>query len=182
MYTVQSHSLKYTLRKRVSPLCITKQPPIHPTIGAGAAAQISPKKNKEERKRNKCQQRQIDETKMTGDRCTLRRSTTTFPAPEAPRTKQHLQEGGDDDAAAARTSPRVSPGTQEGSEGRGVPDALQEGPTAPTGVAASGPDKPPEISPNPNPHHHPRRIIVHRPSRRPPTCATTVTESTSPSP
>ena len=69
--------------KGFPPLCITKQQPIHPTIGAGAAAQISPKKNKEERKRNKCQQRQIDETKMPGDRCTLRRSTTTFPAPEA---------------------------------------------------------------------------------------------------
>ena len=96
-------------KKGFPPLCITKQPPIHPTIGAGAAAQISPKKNKEERKRNKCQQRQIDETKMTGDRCTLRRSTTTFPAPETPRTKQHLQGGGDDDTAAARTSPRVSP-------------------------------------------------------------------------
>ena len=51
-------------------------------------------------------------TKMTGDRYILRRSTTTFSAPEAPRTKQHLQEGGDDDAAAARTSPRVSPDTR----------------------------------------------------------------------
>ena len=114
----------YREKKGFPPLCITKQPPIHPTIGAGAAAQTSPKKNKEERKRNKCQQRQIDETKMTGDRCTLRRSTTTFPAPEAPRTKQHLQEGGDNDAAAARTSPRVSPGTREAVRGRVVPDAL----------------------------------------------------------
>ena len=69
-----------------------------------------------------------------------------------------------------------------GAVGEGVPDALQEGPAAPTGVAASGLDEPPEISPNPNPHPQPRQNIVHRPSRRPPTCATTVAESTLPSP
>ena len=92
------------------------------------------------------------------------------PSTRSARTKQHLQEGGDDDAAAARTSPRVSPCTQEGSEGRGVPDALQEDPTAPTGVAASGPDKPPEISPKSQPKPPPLPQTNHSaPPIAPPT-------------
>ena len=50
-----------------------------------------------------------------------------------------FMKGCDDDAAAARSGPRVSPGTRKGG-GEEVPDALQEGMATPTGVTASVPD------------------------------------------
>ena len=49
---------------------------------------------------------------MTGNRCTLRRSTTALLAPEVLRTEQHLQEGMRRLQHCSRTSPRVSLSTQ----------------------------------------------------------------------
>ena len=58
-----------------------------------------------------------------------------------------FSKGNDDDAAAARTCPRVSPGMRRGEGKGGYPDALQEGMMAPVGVTASVSGKPTRISP-----------------------------------
>ena len=52
------------------------------------------------------------------------------------------------DATMTTLLPRVSPGTRRG-ERKGSPDALQEGPAAPSGATASVSAKPTGISPDP---------------------------------
>ena len=59
----------------------------------GREAQQAQRKEKEQRRRNKCQQRQLDKARMTRHRYAHQRQTTTTRGSEPPRTKQHLQEG-----------------------------------------------------------------------------------------
>ena len=75
--------------------------------------------------------------------------------------------------------PRVSPGTRRG-ERKGSPDALQEGPAAPSGATASVSAKPTEISPDPSlylRHSGARHQTDHHPAptrtRSFPRCLTT---------
>jgi hypothetical protein len=56
---------------------------------------------------------------MVHNRCTLWRSPTTSYHIESLHAKQHLQQGSDNDIAAARTNPTVPPGMQRGL-GRGT--------------------------------------------------------------
>jgi hypothetical protein len=72
----------------------------------------------------------------------------------APSTSKHrvpsntFKKENDNEAAAARTSPRVSPSTQRG-VGKGYTRCPSGKKAAPTGVTASMSNKPTEISPNP---------------------------------
>ena len=52
-----------------------------------------------------------------------------------------------------------------------IPDAPQEGPTAPAGVIASVPTGRQGFLPIHNHHHHSRHFVVHHPRSRPPACA-----------
>ena len=79
-----------------------------------------------------------------------------------------FSKGNDDDAAAARTCPRVSPGMRRGEgKGGGYPDALQERLMAPVGVTASVSGEPTRISPDPQ--EPPPRSIRTAPPSLPPT-------------
>ena len=138
------------------------------------------KKRKRIRKRNKCRQPQVDETKMTSDRCTHRRSTTAL---LALRGVAYRVAPSRRNATTTTLLPRQVQGippVRRGQWGRGRSDALQEGPAAPAGVTASVMDEPPGIYPNPNNHQHPGRSEVLHQNCRPPTCATTVTEPSTP--
>ena len=82
-------------------------------ITAGANNTNTPKRKERERRReNNANIGGSTKTIVTRNRCVL---SGQFPPQtyhsESPRTKQHLQEGNNDAAAVARTSPRVSPGT-----------------------------------------------------------------------
>jgi hypothetical protein len=77
---------------------------------------------------------------MIRNRCALRRIPTTLLALcSSAYQASTFKKGCDDVDAAARTKPRVSPGTRRGAEERDTPDALQEGMAAPLGVTASVP-------------------------------------------
>ncbi|XP_044358760.1 translation initiation factor IF-2 [Triticum aestivum] len=92
----------------------------------------------------------------TADRRKRRSFTTTAPTEDLPpssKAPKHRYQSAPPRRTATMTTllPRVSPGTRRG-ERKGRPDALQEGPAAPTGVAASVSDRPTGVSPDPNLH------------------------------
>ena len=129
-------------------LCIQSNQPNHPTIGAGAeTAQSRPKEKKE-----KIQEKQMP---TTADRRKRRRSLVAAaptgdrpPSSETPK-RRYQSTPPRRDATMTTLLPRVSPGTRRGKR-KGSPDALQEGPMAPSGATASVSAKPTEISPDPS--------------------------------
>ena len=82
----------------------------------------------------------------------------------------------DDDDAAARTNPRISPGTRRVEGGRGSPDALQEGWRRPQASPRWCRQDLTWISPDPS-HPPPRTNLRLHHTCRPPTCASTVTRT-----
>lgn len=87
------------------------------------------------------------ETMMTGNRCALRRISTTL---LALRTAAYEATPSGRNTTMTTLLPGLVlgfPPVRGGARGRGIPDALQEGTAAPTGVTASVPAKPTGISP-----------------------------------
>jgi hypothetical protein len=78
----------------------------------GPSAQASPKEKREKKKRKQCRDRRIDENE--DDPQPLRPSENSHHAPSTPKRRvpsNTYKKESDDNAAAAQTNPRVSPGT-----------------------------------------------------------------------
>ena len=114
--------------------------PIQPTICAGAeAAQSRPKEKKQMPiTADRQKRRSLATAASTGNRPPSSETPKRRYQPTPPRR----------DVTMATLLPRVSPSTQRG-ERKGSPDALQEGPAAPSGATASVSAKPTGISPDP---------------------------------
>ena len=165
------HSL---YRKRVSPALYSKAPTPITEQTLGRAAQQAKEKEKETMPAPAARQ-----TRMTYNRCALRNVPTTILGSDPPCTKQHLQEGNDADDAAARTCPRVSPGTRrvEGNEDHRHPPGRNGGTRRRhrTGAGRSGKDFSQLQTPPPN------QIGANQPAHRPLACATPVATPPTPS-
>ena len=136
-------------KKGFRPLCIPKQPNDTSRIDAGAeAAQSHPKEKKEKQQEKKCRQRRMNENE--GASRPLRPPQISHQAPRlrSTGTNQHLQKGPRRRQRCCQGFPPV----HDEARGRIAPDALQEGPAAPTDVAASVSDRPTGVSTDPNLH------------------------------
>ena len=115
----------------------------------------------------------------TPDQRKLRHTATAAPtednhhAPKPPSCRvpsTTFKKECDDDDAAARTNPRISPGTRRVEGGRGSPDALQEGWRRPQASPRWCRQDPTWISPDLS-RPPPRTNLRLHHTRRPPTCA-----------
>jgi hypothetical protein len=117
----------------------------------GQTEQSSPKEIKTREMKEKIKANTGRSTKKKDDPQPMRPPELSHHAssnPDHRGSSNTFNKESDDDAAASRTSPRVSPSTLRW-VGKGYPDVLHEGMTAPTGVTASVPDEPTRFLPTP---------------------------------
>jgi hypothetical protein len=118
---------------------------------AGANSTSTPKrKHKRKTRETNAEKGRIDENGDASQPLRPPENIHHKPSTWKPRVPSNtFKKGCDDDDAAARSEPRVSPGTRKDRENRASPDALQEGRVAPAGVTASVSAEPTGISPDP---------------------------------
>ena len=132
--------------KGFPPALYTKQPTENANDRCwGGSSTVTPKRNDRERaKETNADNGGSTKTKKPRDRCAHR----ALPLGSKTPKRRHQSTPPRRIVTMTTLLPRVSPGTRQG-ERKGSPDALQEGPAAPSGATASVSAKPTGISPDP---------------------------------